>query len=368
MSKDLVVTIGEAVSRLRESQVPVTGPSGDGEVPPIGWDDLRELVQLVDGEPTEPGGSRGTRATLLVAAELARNNLSTPWVPAMCVGRPLRELADAGEPGSDLVVPAAVDEQEVELRRAGGRWYLTGTIAIPWGDFAVDIALTVDHPTGLQVPVVEALSPGVVPVQAWTNAAGEPWGRMTFTDVECRAVGTSRDLTREAVRGRWALGVAAQLLGAMRQVQELCAQRSPGRAGALWVRGIGSVPRHPLVDIASQVTLSGAAVNAAARAVEEQGWSEAALSLAAVAKTQSGQAAQAVATLAHQLHGTDGATLGHPLGQSTRRLLAWRDEGGDGGVWSQWLGDRAGRCPTGTGLLEAFDATAPARPALHEDA
>lgn len=383
MTDVLVQEVRELVAGLLASRSGSTGPTGStgstgstdstgstGDVAGPAWDELARLVELVDGQPTEAGGGRGTRAAVLVATELAFNNLSTPWVEAVCVGRWLQSLTDADGRGADLVLPGALDEQRVELHKEGARWLLSGSVVLPWGDDADRLVLALDHPAGLRLPVVELMPPHVSTVQTWSNAAGEPRHRISLSQVECVAVATLAGVDTDVVLGRWALGVAAQLLGALLQVQALCSQSGPsGRpdagagAGAgvgpeideRWPRAIASVPRHALVDIAGQVALTRAAVSSAVGSIEREGWTRSALARVAAAKVQAGEAAWVVSSLAHRLHGADGATRGHPLGRSTRRLLAWRDEGGDETVWSQWLGRRTTEQPTGAGLLGAFD-------------
>jgi alkylation response protein AidB-like acyl-CoA dehydrogenase len=57
----------------------------------------------------------------------------------------------------------------------------------------------------------------------------------------------------------------------------------------------------------------------------------------AAAKVRAGEAAGLCARIAHQLHGAMGVTAEHPLHQSTRRLLSWRDDHGAEAWWSRVL-------------------------------
>ena len=58
----------------------------------------------------------------------------------------------------------------------------------------------------------------------------------------------------------------------------------------------------------------------------------------AAAKIRAGEAAGAVAEIAHQVHGAIGFTHEHSLHRLTRRLWSWRDEFGTESHWSRELG------------------------------
>ncbi|MBO0851705.1 MAG: acyl-CoA dehydrogenase, partial [Pseudonocardia sp.] len=61
----------------------------------------------------------------------------------------------------------------------------------------------------------------------------------------------------------------------------------------------------------------------------------------AVAKARTGEAAGAVARIAHQVHGAIGFTLEHDLRLATTRLWAWREEDGSDAHWHAEIGRRA---------------------------
>jgi acyl-CoA dehydrogenase len=58
----------------------------------------------------------------------------------------------------------------------------------------------------------------------------------------------------------------------------------------------------------------------------------------AIAKSRCGEAAGKVAAITHQVHGAMGFTQEHPLHFATRRLWAWRDEGGAEPYWEEKIG------------------------------
>jgi acyl-CoA dehydrogenase len=87
--------------------------------------------------------------------------------------------------------------------------------------------------------------------------------------------------------------------------------------------------------MAIEVALARAALDAAVAA--HAGGDDVAWATAA-AKLTTARAATDVARLAHQLHGAMGMTREHNLQLWTRRLWAWRDEGGSEGDWAARLG------------------------------
>ncbi len=62
--------------------------------------------------------------------------------------------------------------------------------------------------------------------------------------------------------------------------------------------------------------------------------------IVAVAKARCSEAVGQVAAICHQVHGAMGFTREHPLHFFTRRLWAWRDEGGSETFWQEWIGRR----------------------------
>ncbi len=59
-----------------------------------------------------------------------------------------------------------------------------------------------------------------------------------------------------------------------------------------------------------------------------------------IAKIRIGEAATAVAAIAHQIFGAIGYTRDHELQAHTRRIWSWRDEFGSEAHWSEQVGRR----------------------------
>ena len=100
------------------------------------------------------------------------------------------------------------------------------------------------------------------------------------------------------------------------------------------------VPGDPAAACAARRRGGGSlvAVESAAVSVAE-GRPSAEFAIAA-AKIRAGEAAGAVAEIAHQVHGAIGFTEEHSLHCLTRRLWSWRDEFGDETYWAGVLGRR----------------------------
>lgn len=81
-----------------------------------------------------------------------------------------------------------------------------------------------------------------------------------------------------------------------------------------------------------------AAATAAADALAEMDAPDENPFVVAVAKARCSEAVGQVAAICHQVHGAMGFTREHPLHFFTRRLWAWRDEGGSETFWQEWIG------------------------------
>lgn len=95
--------------------------------------------------------------------------------------------------------------------------------------------------------------------------------------------------------------------------------------------------QQQLALFASEVGAAGCAAQAACASADRLG-AEAAHYAIAAAKLRSNLAIESAAAIAHQLHGAIGFTREHDLHRYTKRLWAWRTEGGNDRYWSGRLG------------------------------
>lgn len=135
---------------------------------------------------------------------------------------------------------------------------------------------------------------------------------------------------------RGALMRAIQLVGAMERVRDLTVAYAAERRQFGQPLNRFQAVQQELADLAGQVALAAAAVDAAVA-------DPLAPKQVAAAKVVAGAAAGRVAAIAHQVHGAIGFTREHRLHRWTTRLWAWRDEFGTEPAWAEALGDLVAR-------------------------
>ena len=104
-------------------------------------------------------------------------------------------------------------------------------------------------------------------------------------------------------------------------------------------RPIGRVQaiQQQLALFAEEVAAANVAAASAARAADQRGLAGAAFEISC-AKITTGEAATRGAAIAHQVFAAIGITEEHSLHHLTRRLWAWREEGGTERFWSARIG------------------------------
>ncbi|MGE3782581.1 MAG: acyl-CoA dehydrogenase family protein, partial [Alphaproteobacteria bacterium] len=201
---------------------------------------------------------------------------------------------------------------------------------VPWGRAAEAVAV-IDG-SSLRVSGGERLR-----LQPGASLAGEPRDVLTAMD-EVRPAPLPNAVSADTVRGVGALLRAAQMAGAMEAALDLATTYANDRVQ--FGRPIGKFQaiQQQLALLAEEAAAALVAVESAAVSVAEQR-SSAAFAIPA-AKIRAGEAAGAVAEIAHQVHGAIGFTEEHSLHYLTRRLWSWRDEFGDEAYWAGILGRR----------------------------
>jgi alkylation response protein AidB-like acyl-CoA dehydrogenase len=103
--------------------------------------------------------------------------------------------------------------------------------------------------------------------------------------------------------------------------------------------------KHLIARMGGNRAAAGAAFDCAASVAEIEPGSVA----LPIAKVRVGEAATAVAAIAHQVFGAIGYTRDHELQAHTRRIWSWRDEFGSEAHWSEQVGRRV--CAAGAQSL-----------------
>jgi acyl-CoA dehydrogenase len=175
------------------------------------------------------------------------------------------------------------------------------------------------------VPFAETMVARAELARAGRTAANGPLGLAELDDATLPA----------AERATWIAAVTSALIaGAAQRVLELATTYVQQRVQ--FGRPIGSFQavQHRLAVMAEQTC--------AARMAAQLAFASAAprpdRTLAAMAKCVAGEAAAIVAAGGHAVHGAIGITAAYDLQLSTRRLLAWRTQGGSPAYWAREVG------------------------------
>lgn len=284
---------------------------------------------------------------------------------------PLRELEAGGFPQS---LWDGLSEQGLALalvpEDAGG-------VGLSWGDAAALWQVLGKH--GAPVPMAETmlgaalLAAAGVDVPDGVLALGEkgaPFGRhaanavklegarLTLHPIEGASEGSNigreprDDLTLgqrsaagilpndhgpRAMRLGLALIRAAQIAGALERILALAVDWANTRRQFGRPIGKFQAVQQQLAAMAGEVAAVQVAVSNAARAVDARGLAEAAFEIGC-AKVVAGEAATFGAATAHQVFAAIGITEDHELHHFTRRLWAWREEGGTDRAWAAEIG------------------------------
>ena len=96
--------------------------------------------------------------------------------------------------------------------------------------------------------------------------------------------------------------------------------------------------QHLLARLGEETAAAVAAANSAADTLSRGDEGDGLLLEVAAAKVRCGEAAEAGAAIAHQVHGAIGFTSEHKLHRLTLNALAWREDFGTEAHWAQKLG------------------------------
>ncbi|MEV1290790.1 acyl-CoA dehydrogenase family protein [Pseudonocardia sp. NPDC049635] len=282
------------------------------------------LTTLTD---PEVGGTLEDSAVLLEAAgawaarvPLAETDLLGGWL-AGAAGLTVPDGPSVAVTGS--ATGDGTDTVSVRLHR------------VPWGRALVAVVV-LDGDRVLVLDTEDAT------VSEGTNVAEEPRDTLTFTGVTPVAAGAAPSGAAAELELRAALARSLLLAGAARGALA----RSIGYAGERqqFGRPIArfQAVQQMLAEAGAEVAAATASSGAAARSAATAGFADPATAFAvAAAKSRCGEAATAVARIAHQVHGAIGFTREHDLRLVTTRLWAWRDEDGNEAHWNDRVGELA---------------------------
>lgn len=137
-----------------------------------------------------------------------------------------------------------------------------------------------------------------------------------------------------------ALARAALIAGALERILALAVDWANTRKQFGRAIGKFQAVQQQLAAMAGEVAAVQVAVQQAARAVDARGLAEAGFEIGC-AKVVAGEAATMGAATVHQVFAAIGITEDHELHHFTRRLWAWREEGGSERFWAAEIGRAA---------------------------
>jgi len=237
--------------------------------------------------------------------------------------------------GPMSVAPVASVESVIQLRKTAGGWQLSGTARrVPWGAAAGHLVVVGRAGAENCVVLVETSR---CRVERGRNLAGEARDDIDFAGVTVKPTDVAPAPAGLSEGGLWQRGAltrVALMTGALEKVMALTLRYATERVQFGKPIGKFQAVQQQLALMSAEVAAACVATDAAGQAVDRgRGLAE-----TACAKVRIGEAAGAVAALAHQIHGAIGVTHEHTLNHSTRRLWSWRDEFGDEIEWAGYLG------------------------------
>jgi alkylation response protein AidB-like acyl-CoA dehydrogenase len=297
------------------------------------WARIEELGFPLALVPEALGGIGMDPVHALGLLRLAgQHALALPLADTM-LANALSALCDtAPAPGVSALALGRAGQLPALTRRSDG-WHLAGQVAqVPWGRFAQNVAVVAQAPEGLGIVSLNEPPPVA---QQGVNLADEPRDDLAFDlAVPETAVARLPDaISHDALLARGAIIRSVLIAGALERVLAMCTRYALERVQFGKPIGRFQAIQQNLAVMAGHVVAARAAADLAAEAWEDPG-----TLVVGAAKVRTGEAAGAVAALAHQVHGAIGFAREHALHLFTRRLWSWRDEFGNEAFWARRVG------------------------------
>lgn len=337
LSADVETIILDTAQRIFAKSFPreVLRRAADGEWLADEWRELEEAgLPLALVEEAAGGFGLDSISGLAIVRLAARFAVPLPLADTMLANHVMGKAGITLREG-----PAcAVASSALSAERHGDGWRIAGRLAgVPWPE-QLSAVVTIAHSRGSSYLVRIPRSAWHV-VDAAPTITGHPAGALEIAGEIDAAdfVPLPAGMDDESLQSLGAGLRTIMIAGSLQKILELTVgylqQRSQfGRPLSRF-----QVVQHEAAKIAAQTAAAGASADMVAEAFADG----ADPALIAAAKSRSGEAAAAVAGIAHQMHGAIGVTEEYELHHFTRQLWAWRGDFGGESYWNERLGRRA---------------------------
>ena len=301
------------------------------------WHTLEEtgLVRLT----STPDLGAGPVESAVVLYGVARHAGAVPIAETDLLAAWLGQQAGIELPSGPLTV-AIADTDTAEDRVHGV------ATDVPWLRACVATLLVVRSGNEVRIGILDANDTQVQNgLRPGHNLAGEPRDRLSFDVPADQLHSVDPAIAAELVRrGAWARCV--QIIGALDAAAALSVDHTRQRIQFGRTLSKFQAVQHSLAAMAGDIERARAATTLAIAAAAEHGFASAQTDFAVTAaKVTVGRVADAVTTIAHQLHGAIGVTAEHPLWLATMRAQSWATDYGSPAHYARRLGRLALAAP-----------------------
>lgn len=263
-----------------------------------------------------------------------RAAIAVPLAETMLAGWLLGQGGLASVTGAMSVVPARPGDR-ITLDAAGR---LHGVARhVPFATDVNHFAVLADGTDGVFVALIAR---SACTIAQGVNLAGEASEAVTFAAAAPLRIARLPDgIDHAALMLMGAAVRAQQMAGALETMLQISVRYATERVAFEKPIAKFQAVQHNLARLGGETAAAVAAAASAAEAISAGSIGDAAGMLEiAAAKIRCGEAAQAGAAIAHQVHGAIGFTDEHILHRLTLRALAWRDDFGSESYWGVRLG------------------------------
>lgn len=320
-----------------------------GQCPEALWKRIEEAGLNMALVPEAAGGYGVPTAEALGLVRIAgAHGLPLPLAETL-IANAMLARAGLDLPGGRLTI---AEGDTLRLERRGATVHASGRMTmVPfarWADRVVTIASLDDRAHVLSLPVQDL---AITPAQDLAGMPRDDAGvDLDLTGADIAAL----DMPAGGMRALGALVRSLAMAGALETILGMTVEYANERVQ--FGRPIGKFQaiQQYLATMAGETAASRTAAEMAADSYDARSF---ALAVSA-AKSRTGEAAQTVGALAHQVHGAIGYTREHALHHFTKRIWSWRDEFGTELDWTRDLGRAALSSPQDSFWHFITDSTA----------